>query len=72
MNLQLRSQMRLFDDATLQRLLDQALVVLAEVPFRVQGTDEFFDLLTAFGCRVDGGCVHFPQPVIDRVLDRCA
>jgi trimethylamine--corrinoid protein Co-methyltransferase len=71
-NLQLRSQMRLFDDATLQRLLDQALIVLREVPFRVQGTDEFFDLLTSFGCRVEGECVRFPQAVIECVLERCA
>jgi trimethylamine--corrinoid protein Co-methyltransferase len=68
----IRSQIRLFDDATLQRLLDQALVVLREVPFRIQGTDEFFHLITAFGCRVDGERVRFPQSVIDRVLDRCA
>lgn len=72
MNLQLRCQMRLFDDATLQRLLDEALVVLRNVPFRVQGTDGFFDLLTAFGCRVDDQGVHFPPAAIDRVLERCA
>jgi trimethylamine--corrinoid protein Co-methyltransferase len=70
-NLQFRSQARLFDDATLQRLLDQALIVLREVPFRVQGTDEFFDYLTVFGCQVDGECVRCPQPVIDQVLERC-
>jgi trimethylamine--corrinoid protein Co-methyltransferase len=60
--------MRLLSEAQLAGLLQDALVVWRQVPFRVQGTDEFFDLLRAFGCSVDGELVRFPEPVIEKVL----
>lgn len=63
--------MRLFDEADLETLLQQALRVLRETPFRVQGMDEFLDYLSDFGCTVDGEMVRFPQVVIDKVLARC-
>jgi len=53
-------------------MLQKALVVLRQTRFRVQGTDEFFDCLTSYGCTVDGELVRFPEPVIDRVMARCA
>ena len=65
-------ELALFDAPQLDRLLGKALEVWRRVPFRVQGTDEFFDYLTAFGCRVDGERVWFPPAVIDRVLARIA
>ena len=44
--------------------------LVSKIPFRIQGTDEFFDLVSAFGCQVDGEHVRFPRSVIDQVLDR--
>lgn len=70
MKARLRGQMRLFTESELEPLLQQALRVLREVPFRVQGTDEFFDYLTDYGCQIDGELVRFPDAVIDKVLAR--
>ena len=72
MRLRLRGEMRLFEERDLERILTDALDVLRQVPFQVQGTEEFFDRLTDFGCCVDGERVSFPQPVVDKVMDRCA
>ena len=72
MKLSFRSEASLFDDADLKRLLDNALQVLRKITFRVQGTDEFFDYLTAYGCEIDGQGVRFPAAVIDKVMARCA
>ncbi len=71
MKARLRGQMRLFDEPELERLLQQALRVLAATRFRVQGTEEFFDYLSAYGCRIDGEMVSFPPAVIDKVMARC-
>lgn len=71
MKLSVTSDLRLFSDAQLARILDKALEVLGRAVFRVQATDEFADLLRAYGCRVDGESVRFPPAVIDKVLARC-
>jgi len=62
----------LFDAPQLDRLLERALEVWRRVPFRVQGPDEFYDYLAAYGCRVDGEQVWFPPAVIERTLARIA
>lgn len=54
----------------MQRILDAAIRVVRRVPLRCQGTDEFNDHLTAFGCHVDGDAITFPDVVVDRVVDR--
>ena len=72
MRLQMKIELSLLEDAQLSPLLQDALRVLRQVPFRVQGTDEFFDHLSGYGCAVDGEFVRFPQAVIDRVLGRAA
>ena len=71
MRLNIQASMRLCSDAQLQRLLDQALTLLRQMPFHIQGTDEVFDLLRAFGCTVAGERVGFPAAVIDKVMARC-
>lgn len=71
MRLRIQSSASLFSDAELQRCFEQALVVWRQTPFRVQGSDEVFDLLRTFGCQVDGELVRFPPAVIDTVLARC-
>jgi trimethylamine---corrinoid protein Co-methyltransferase len=71
MRLTLRSEVRLFEDAQLKQILDAALKVFRQVPFVVQGTDEFMDLLSAYGCRIEGEKVFFPGAVVDKVLARC-
>jgi trimethylamine---corrinoid protein Co-methyltransferase len=70
MRMRTRMEMRLLDEPTLEDLFQKALRVWKTIPFRVQGTGEFFEYLTDFGCRVEGELVHFDQPVIDKVLDR--
>ena len=70
--LSLHLDLALFEAPQLDRFLEQALEVWRRVAFRVQGCDEFCDLLTAYGCRVDGEQVWFPPAVIDRVLSRIA
>ena len=72
MKMRMRMQFELFTESQLAGFLDDALRVLAGVSFRVQGTDEFFDPLTEFGCRVDKEQVRFPKEVIHKVLDRLA
>ncbi len=72
MKAKMRMEFKLLDNNELEYCFNRALTVWKEVPFRVQGTEEFFDYLTAFGCQVDGELVRFPQSVIDRVLARIA
>ena len=70
--LNLKVSARLFDDAKLAELLSQSMAVLKATPFRVHGTDEFFDHLRGYGCQVDSNLVRFPDRVIDSVLARIA
>ena len=61
---------RVFDRGDLERMVEHALTVLERTPFRVQGTDEFYDEVRAFGCTVEGEMVGFPKRVIDEVMGR--
>lgn len=70
MRLGIRMELDLLDESQLEKLFRDALRVWREVPFRVQGTEEFFDYLSDYGCEISGELVYFPQPVIDKVLDR--
>ena len=72
MKLRMRMEFELFDEPELEKMLQEALKVWREVPFRVQGTEEFLDYLTDYGCTVDGELVRFPQTVIDKVMARVA
>jgi len=68
----MKMQVQLLGESQLEKVFQDALRVWREVPFRVQGTDEFFDYLLDYGCQVDGELVSFPQAVIDKVLARLA
>ena len=70
MHLRTQFSAQLLSEADLQCLFDTAVRIWRQVPFRVQGTDEFMDYLSAFGCELSGELVRFPRPVIDRTLDR--
>jgi hypothetical protein len=59
-------------EVQLERVLQSALKVSRQVPFRVQATDEFYDLVNAYGCRIDGEEISYPQAVLDKVLARAA
>ena len=72
MRLKLRAEAELLSESQLDKLLQDALKIWKQIPFHIQGTDEFFDYLTDFGCKIDGEYVYFPQPVIDKVLGRIA
>ena len=71
MRINIESRVTLFSDEQLKTVLGHALTVLGQTPFRIQGTDEVFDLLRAFGCTVAGELVRFPPTVIEKVLARC-
>jgi len=70
MRLRTRLEVELFSQAELDRIAAAAIRLWGELPLRVQGTDELYDYLRAYGCRVDGERVYCPQPVRDKVLDR--
>jgi len=54
----------------MQKIYDAAIRVVRRVPLRCQATDEFYDYLRDFGCRIDGDEVRFPKPVVDDVMAR--
>jgi trimethylamine--corrinoid protein Co-methyltransferase len=70
MRLRARLGVELFNREELEAIAAAALRLWAEIPLRVQGTDELFDHLRDYGCRVDGERVYCPQTVRDKVLDR--
>ena len=70
--LRMRMERSLFNESQLETLFQQSLEVWREVPFRVQGTDEFYELLSDYGCAINGEQVTFPRPVRDKVLARIA
>jgi trimethylamine---corrinoid protein Co-methyltransferase len=72
MQLNLHTDVELFPADRLEEMLAQAIQVWRRTAFRVQGTPEFFDALSAFGCTVDGDQVRFPASVIDTVMGRIA
>ena len=45
----------------LEQIWQAAQSVWARVPVRIQGTDEFYDYLSSFGCQIDGELVSFPE-----------
>lgn len=60
------------DEDDLQAIVETGVRILRRVPMTIDGTDEFFDHLRAFGCTIDGDKVWCPDAVIDVVLDRAA
>ena len=70
--MRMKMAFELFGEPELERLFQDALRVWRAVPFRVQGTEEFFDYLTDYGCEADGEYVRFPKRVVDKVLARIA
>lgn len=55
-----------------QAIIGVALRTLERVPMTIDGTDEFFEHLRAFGCRIEGRKVHFTRPVVDQTMTRIA
>ena len=70
--LNMRMELSLFTESQLEALFRKALEVWREIAFRVQGTDEFYDFLSDYGCGIKGEQVSFPRPVRDKVLARIA
>ena len=60
------------DAGDVEAILGVALRTLERMPMRIDGTDEFFDYLSAFGCRIEGTRVFFPKAVLDATLSRIA
>jgi len=70
MRFRMRLDVDFLSEAELERVFQAALRVWRQVPFRIQGTDEFFDYLRRFGCELSGEMVRFPEPVIEKTLAR--
>jgi len=70
MRFRMRMDVEFLSEAELEKVFQAALRIWRQVPFRIQGTDEFFDYLRKSGCQVDGELVRFPAPVIEKVLAR--
>ncbi|MGQ9730992.1 MAG: trimethylamine methyltransferase family protein [Candidatus Zipacnadales bacterium] len=70
MKLRVRLEVALFSADELEAIASSAIRLFSELPLRIQGTDELFDYLRDFGCRIDGERVYFPPSVRSRVLDR--
>jgi len=60
------------DENTAARIVEAGVRVLKRVGLTVDGNDEFFDYLRAYGCGIDGKHVSFPDAVIDKVMARIA
>ena len=60
------------DSEDVKAILDAALRILSKLPMRIDGTEEFFEYLRAFGCGVSGQNVTFPSSVIDKTMARIA
>ena len=72
MKMRMRTEFQLLGEPELEKCFREALKVWRAVEFKIQGTDEYFDLLSSYGCQVDGEAVRFPEPVISKVLARIA
>ncbi len=62
--------MSVLSESEKDQIWQAALRVFRKVPLRVQGTDEFYQYLRDFGCQIDGELVRFPEPVVEKLLDR--
>ena len=60
--------MQTLDEGELQQIWETALRVWERVPLRVQGTDEFMELVRGFGCNIEGDRISFPDDVRDKTL----
>jgi len=60
------------DPGDVRAIIDTAVRTLSRVPMTIDGTDEFFDYLEAFGCDISGTKVRFPDAVIEETLNRIA
>jgi trimethylamine:corrinoid methyltransferase-like protein len=59
-----------FDETDLTAITDAAMRIWRRVPMTIDGTDELFDYLRAFGCTVDGMKVTFTDRAIDATMAR--
>ena len=70
MSLRTTLNVDLLSEAELEQVFQAAVRLWREIPFRIQGTDELLDHLSAYGCRIDGERVYGTDAVIDKVLAR--
>ena len=62
--------MEVLDEPEMRQIYEAALRVWAQVPLRAQGTPEFMDAMAAFGCRIEGDRIFFPEAVREKTLAR--
>ncbi len=61
---------KVLNSQEVKRIYNASLRLIAEIPLRADGTDEFNQALIDFGCRVDNQKIYFPKSVISKLLDR--
>jgi len=64
------SAARVLNRDEMKKVYEAALRIWESVPLRAQGTDEFNQLLSDFGCEIQGELVRFPSQVREKVLTR--
>ncbi len=53
-----------------EKFLDLGLKLIGEIGFKLNGIDEFNQIMTEFGCVIDNGHMAIPQKVLDYTIDR--
>ncbi len=61
---------QVLDCHEMREIFDSALKILKEVPLTADGTEEFNQLVSEFGCKVDNKKIYFPDRVINKLLER--
>jgi len=59
-----------FDKEDIKKIINLAIRIFREVPWTIDGTDEFMSLLRDFGCEINGKKVKFPDKVVDITLEK--
>ncbi len=63
-------QIARLDELDLERIVDAAKRIFRTVPWTIDGTPEFMDLLREFGCEIEGKKVRFTDRAADATLGR--
>ena len=60
------------DEADLKAIVEAGERIIRKTGMTIDGTDEFNQYLSDFGCEIQGKHVHFPDAVIDKVMAEIA
>lgn len=52
------------------RFFNEGLKLISEIGFRIDGTEDFNEAMTDFGCKISNGKMKIPKTVLDYTVDR--